>query len=96
MDTILTAMLLCGLGFLCFRFLVKMLKEIHGLVNSNLTTAMQSELNSLQGQLILMRKVATLTGETAVDPSIEAIEARINEVAAQLNDRYETQREVAL
>jgi len=67
------------------------LDEIHVLVNSNLTAAMQSELNSLQGQLALMNKLSALTGETAVDPTVEVIEARISELTAQLRDRYKAQ-----
>ena len=67
------------------------LDEIHVLVNSNLTAAMQSELNSLHGQLALMNKVSALTGETAVDPTVEVIEARIKELSAQLKDRLEAQ-----
>jgi len=97
MDTIVIVLVLAGLAVLSEfqrrmgnKLLVAMLDKIHLLVNSNLTTVMQSELNSLQGQLILMRRVEAVPGETVVDPSVETIEARISELSAQLNDRYKT------
>jgi hypothetical protein len=70
------------------------LDEIHVLVNSNLTAAMQSELNSLQGQLALMNKVSALTGETSVDPTVEVIESRISELSKQMENRHETEQEL--
>lgn len=67
------------------------LDEIHVLVNSNLTAAMQSELNALRTQLVLVGKLVALTGEAADYPTTECIETRINELAAQLTDRYNAQ-----
>jgi hypothetical protein len=69
------------------------LDVIHTLVNSNMTAAMQAQLVALQGQLVLMNRVATLKGEAGTKPNenevaaIVAVEAQIAELGAALKDR---------
>jgi predicted RNase H-like nuclease (RuvC/YqgF family) len=69
----------------------EVLDTIHTLVNSNMTAAMQSDLNSMKAQLALMKQVFRLTGKVAQDPSIEVVEARIAELTSQLEDRQKAQ-----
>lgn len=53
------------------------LDEIHGLVNSNVTTLMETNLDALQGQLSLMREVQMLNatnGRVSTPESLEEME----------------------
>lgn len=69
------------------------LDTIHGLVNSNLTTALQSQYEAKISELALMREVIDLKEVAGRKPSIEtlaaadAIEAKIKELRATLVDR---------
>lgn len=74
------------------------LREIHGLVNSNLTAAMRAEYEAVAQQLVVMRELAALRAEVGQEPSMEArsaiqsIEARVAELHANLGDRLEATR----
>jgi len=69
------------------------LDSIHILVNSNMTAAMQSELDAITRELAMMKEVIALNRAAGREPSIEAVEAlqlteiKIDELAAQLDDR---------
>jgi hypothetical protein len=69
------------------------LAQIHKLVNSNLTAQMEQGYASLRDQLILMREVVRLNEVAGRQPdkvalaAIDAIQARIAELGAQLHDR---------
>ncbi len=62
-------------------------------VNSNMTAAMQAELDATEGQLVLMREVIALKEAQGQQPSGESLALltakhdRINELKATLNDR---------
>ncbi len=70
------------------------LDVIHGLVNSNLTTAMQAEYDATVRTLALMREVVALRREAGADPSVDAIaaiaatETRVAELKLALNERF--------
>ncbi len=70
-------------------------------VNSNMTAAMQAELDATEGQLVLMREVVDLKRSQGTKPSAESLtliaakEERINELKAKLKDRL-THSEIAL
>lgn len=51
------------------------LKEIHTLVNGNLTEEMSARLLSLKAQLVLMEEVITLNEKQEIKPSEDALEA---------------------
>ena len=69
------------------------LDVIHTLVNSNLTTALQNELEAASRELVLMREVITLHTAAGRKPSVEtlaairAAESKVSELRATLNDR---------
>lgn len=69
------------------------LDVIHTLVNSNMTAAMQAELDATVRQLALMREVTELKKTAGHDPSEETLAAleltrvKISELRAVLRDR---------
>lgn len=69
------------------------LDVIHELVNSNMTAAMQSELDAVRRELAMMREVIALNQAAGREPDAEtlaavrATEAKITELAATLADR---------
>src|SRR5688572_18678682 len=69
------------------------LDTIHILVNSNMTAAMQAELDATVRELAMMREVISLNKAAGRKPSAEAIAAlemtqeKINELRSQLEDR---------
>jgi len=69
------------------------LDVIHTLVNSNMTQAMQAELDATIAQLVLMREVIDMKKASGVVPSedtvsaISIIEKRIAELTVQLQER---------
>ncbi len=67
-------------------------RDIHILVNSNLTAAKRAELVAIESKLALLRELLALRGtnsnpETSAD--IEATTARVKELSAELIDRLE-------
>lgn len=74
------------------------LSIIHTLVNSNMTTAMQSEYDAIVRELALMKEVMALNQAEGRQPTtaslsaIEATEAKIKELAAALEDRAHAAR----
>jgi hypothetical protein len=71
------------------------LDVIHGLVNSNMTAAMQAELDARDAQLVVMREVAELHRAAGREPTqtsmdaIAAITAKTHELRSTLADRLE-------
>lgn len=69
------------------------LDTIHTLVNSNMTAAMQAELDARAGQLVTMKEIIALRREHGADPTPEASAAvtaateRIRELQANLYER---------
>lgn len=69
------------------------LEQIHVLVNSTMTKQMSDHYVSLRQQLTLMHEVVTMNMAAGRKPSVEALEAiaaierRITELGAQLDDR---------
>jgi hypothetical protein len=64
------------------------LKEIHTLVNSNMTAAMQAQLVALKGQLALMERLANVAKPTVDETAaIAAVVSQIQELEAALKDR---------
>jgi hypothetical protein len=69
------------------------LDTIHVLVNSNMTAAMQSELDAIQRELAMMREVTALNLAAGREPTpeslgaIQATEAKIAELTAELTAR---------
>ncbi len=69
------------------------LDAIHSLVNSNMTAAMQAELDATVRELAMMREVIELKRTAGKEPSPESLAAkemtktRIAELTAALNDR---------
>lgn len=76
------------------------LDVIHTLVNSNMTAAMQAELDATVRELALMREVIALKSEHGRDPSADALAAiesttkKIAELRAVLADRAQPKKEV--
>jgi hypothetical protein len=76
------------------------LDVIHVLVNSNMTAAMQSELDATVRELAMMREVIRLNEAAGHEPSseslsaVKATETRIAKLRAELQDRLK-QAEVA-
>jgi len=74
------------------------LDTIHVLVNSNMTAAMQAELDATIRELAMMREVIALNRAAGREPSPEAAEAlrntqlKIDELKAQLEDRLRSTR----
>jgi len=77
------------------------LDVIHTLVNSNMTAAMQSELDSTVRELAALKEIIALKAAAGDKPSPEALaaitytEAKIGELTATLNDRQEAAAVVA-
>ncbi len=71
----------------------KKLDQIHTLVNSNLTAAMESELGAHRAGLILMQEIVDLKRLSGKSPSAESLEAiklttaKIDELSRTLGDR---------
>lgn len=69
------------------------LREIHTLVNSNMTTVMKAELDARIGQLETMRKLVELNRRQGVLPTIEenvtieTLQDKIDELKVTLRDR---------
>jgi hypothetical protein len=69
------------------------LDVIHGLVNSNMTAALQDQLDTNIREVALMREVVALHRAQGRDPSKEALEAitlsegKIGELRSQIADR---------
>jgi hypothetical protein len=76
------------------------LDEIHTLVNSNMTAAMQAEFDATVRELAMMREVIGLHAAAGRAPSTEAesavtaTESRIAELRAALEDRHTAQDRV--
>lgn len=51
------------------------LKEIHALVNSNMTASMQGELDARTNELAMMKEVIRLNRAAGVEPSVESLAA---------------------
>jgi hypothetical protein len=66
---------------------------IHTLVNSNMTAAMQAELDAIRRELAMMREVVALNLAAGREPTvetlaaIEATEAKITKLSSQLAER---------
>jgi hypothetical protein len=77
------------------------LDAIHVLVNSNMTAAMQSELDSIRRELLMMRQVLELKQAAGVPPTAEALqditdtEHRVGDLAARLDDRHKAAMQIA-
>lgn len=71
----------------------KKLEQVHRLVNSNMTAAMQAELDARIQQVILMRQVIILNRANKLEPTKDALdaitytEAKIADLEARLGDR---------
>lgn len=71
------------------------LKQIHTLVNSNLTAAQHRELDASRAMLAAMREVIILKEDRGISIAHEAIDAvdraekRINELARELNSKQD-------
>lgn len=66
------------------------LDTIHTLVNSNMTAAMQSELAATRRELVLMKEVLALKGETPSEAALKEIartEKDIKELVMAIEDR---------
>jgi len=77
------------------------LDVIHGLVNSTLSAALQSELDALTTSLAMMREVVALKTHPGQEPAAEALiaiddtEAKIAELRATLADRLQQAESIA-
>lgn len=73
------------------------LRQIHTLVNSNMTAAMQSEMDQREIALALMNEVIDLKKSSGIQPStetkatLEQMAASIDELNAKLSDRLNQQ-----
>jgi len=71
------------------------LDQIHTLVNSNMTAAMKAELEATIGKLRLMRQIVARDKADNIKvlpealAAIRAVELKINELTATLNDRLQ-------
>lgn len=68
------------------------LKEIHTLVNSNMTAAMQAQLVALKGQLVLMHRLAEAKKGAPTEDELGAIrgvEGQIQELETTLTERLD-------
>jgi hypothetical protein len=69
------------------------LDVIHTLVNSNMTAAMQAELDAIRREIVMMREVVALNLAAGREPTVEALAAiedtavKITALEAQLADR---------
>lgn len=64
------------------------LDVIHTLVNSNMTAAMEAQLVALQGQLVMMNRLAEIEDPTVDEAAaIKAVVSQIAELTASLRDR---------
>jgi hypothetical protein len=77
------------------------LDVIHGLVNSTLSAALQSELDALTTSLAMMNEVVALKTHSGQEPAAEALiaiddtEAKIAELRATLADRLQQAESIA-
>jgi hypothetical protein len=77
------------------------LDVIHGLVNSNMSAAMQSELDALTTSLAMMNEVVDLKRSSGSEPTAEAVisiqdtEAKIAELRATIADRLQQAEAIA-
>jgi len=77
------------------------LDVIHGLVNSAMTTALQSEMDALVTSLAMMREVMDLKKSGGHEPAAEAVialqatEAKITELQASITDRLKQAEVIA-
>lgn len=75
------------------------LKEIHALVNSNMTASMQGEFDARTNELAMMREVVRLNRIAGIEPSPEALaaiaatEIKVTELGVKLKDRLQAQAE---
>ncbi len=68
---------------------------IHTLVNSNMTSAMEAQLVALQGQLVMMNRLAEIEDPTIDEAAaIKAVIAQIAELTAALSDRLSATKKV--
>lgn len=71
------------------------LDVIHTLVNSNVTTVLQSELDAKRGHLMVLKEVIALRVELGQEPDpqaageLAALEKKVKELAANLQERLE-------
>jgi uncharacterized membrane protein len=78
------------------------LDVIHTLVNSNMTAAMQAELDAIRREIVMMREVVALNLAAGRQPTVEALAAieatqvKITTLEAQLADREIAARNAAL
>jgi uncharacterized protein Yka (UPF0111/DUF47 family) len=78
------------------------LDVIHTLVNSNMTAAMQAELDATTRELAMMKEVVRLNKVMGHEPSKEALSAidttlrRIDELRVNMEDRYKQSKIVEL
>lgn len=72
------------------------LKQIHTLVNSNLTAAMRGELTAVQSNLLALRKLEELKPSSTPEElgAIKTLENREKELADTLAEREEQQRAI--
>jgi hypothetical protein len=69
------------------------LDVIHTLVNSNMTAAMQAELDATSRELVSLREITALKQAAGLEPTpaalaaVQATEAKIAELTAALRDR---------
>lgn len=70
------------------------LKQIHTLVNSNLTAAMRGELTAVQSNLLALRKLESLNPSSTPEElgAIKSLETRERELSDTLAERMEQQR----
>jgi hypothetical protein len=87
--------------FLATAMTSRKLDVIHTLVNSNMTTHMQSELDAIVRELAMMREVARLHEDAGREPTEETLaaikvtEAKVAELRAVLGDRFKAQDAVS-
>jgi hypothetical protein len=67
--------------------LVSQMKQVHTLVNSNMTEAKTRELDALRAQLVLLENEALRVRSEETNLSIRELKIQIVELAAQLADR---------
>lgn len=75
------------------------LEQIHTLVNSNLTAALQDQLDTRKENLVLLRESMAVKQYSGIAPSLETLavietaSARIAELEAQMKDRLKSTEE---
>jgi hypothetical protein len=77
-----------------FTLMLDHLKVIHTLVNSNMTAAMQAELDATIRELAMMQEVIDIKRSVGQEPSpaslaaLQRTEERVGELRATLQDRF--------